>query len=106
VCSIFYSATALPPEEILSRDLKRFLALYRHLVDTDSTLFLRVDPEDDEVGLEPENLKRLREHKRIERNRRLASKVKKVQGYTCKACGFNFEKAYGQLGRVSLKRTI
>lgn len=98
VCSIYYSAAALPAEEVLAQDLKKFLALYRQLVDTESTLFLRVDPEDDEVGLEPENLRRLREHKRIERNRRLAAKVKKMQGYTCKACGFNFEKAYGHLG--------
>ena len=98
VCAVFYERATLPTEELLTRDLQRFLALYRRLVDTEATLFLRAELEDDEVGLEPENLKRLREHKRIERNRKLAAKVKKIQGYTCKACGFNFERSYGNLG--------
>ena len=98
ICSIFYSRASLPAEEVLNADLQRFLALYKHLVENESSLYLRADTEDDEAGLEVENLKRLREHKRIERNRRLAAKVKKVQGYTCKACGFNFESAYGAIG--------
>jgi len=98
VCSVFYSRESLPSEEVLESDLERFLGLYRHLVENESSLYLRADTEDDEAGLEPEKLKRLREHKRIERNRKLAAKVKKLQGYTCKACGFNFEKAYGTLG--------
>lgn len=98
VCSVFYSRDKLPNEEVLDADLQRFLSLYRHLVDNESSLYLRADTEDDEAGLEPEKLKRLREHKRIERNRKLAAKVKKSHGYTCKACGFNFEKAYGAIG--------
>lgn len=98
VCSVFYSRDKLPSEKFLKSDLERFLGLYRHLVENESSLYLRADTEDDEAGLEPEKLKRLREHKRIERNRKLAAKVKKIQGYTCKACGFNFEKSYGTLG--------
>lgn len=98
VCSVFYSRESLPSEEVLKADLERFLGLYRHLVENEASLYLRADTEDDEAGLEPEKLKRLRAHKRIERNRKLAAKVKKLQGYTCKACGFNFEKAYGALG--------
>jgi 5-methylcytosine-specific restriction protein A len=98
ICSIFYSRASLPTEEVLNADLQRFLCLYKHLVENESSLYLRADTEDDEVGLEPENLKRLREHKRIERNRKLAAKVKKLLGYTCKACGFSFEKAYGTIG--------
>lgn len=98
ICSVFYSRDSLPSEEVLNADLHRFLGLYRHLVENESSLYLRADTEDDEVGLEPEKLKRLREHKRIERNRKLAAKVKKLQGYTRKACGFNFEKAYGAIG--------
>jgi len=93
----------MPTEELLTQDLQRFLALYRKLVDTEASLFLRAELEDDEVGLEAENLKRLREHKRIERNRRLAAKVKKIQGYTCKACGFNFERAYGNIGATFIE---
>lgn len=99
VCACFYSRDNLPDDETLNADLKRFLGLYRHLVENEASLYLRAETEDDETGLEAENLKRLREHKRIERNRRLAAKVKRVQGYTCKACGFNFELTYGSLGK-------
>ena len=98
ICSVFYTSASLPNEEVLLADLQRFLALYKHLVESESSLYLRADTEDDEVGLDSETLTRLREHKRIERNRKLAAKVKKLQGYTCKACGFNFEKSYGTIG--------
>jgi 5-methylcytosine-specific restriction protein A len=98
VCAVFYPRAGLPDEAVLVADLQRFQAMYRHLVDSEATLYLRAETEDDETGLEPERLKRLREHKRIERNRKLAAKVKKLQGYTCKACGFNFERSYGALG--------
>lgn len=99
VCSVFYAQANLPSDEVLVADLQRFIGLYKHLVATESTLYVRAELEDDEPGLAPEDLKRLREHKRIERNRKLATKVKKLQGYTCKACGFNFELAYGAIGR-------
>lgn len=99
ICACFYPRDDMPSDEVLSSDLHRFLGLYRHLVDTEATLFLRAEVEDDEVGLGAENLKRLREHKRIERNRQLAAKVKRVQGHTCKACGFNFEQVYGAIGK-------
>lgn len=98
ICAIYYSKESLPDDGILVADLRRLLTLYRHLVESEATLFARAEAEDDEVGLETENLKRLREHKRIERNRKLAARVKKLQGYSCKACGFNFEKAYGDIG--------
>ena len=54
--------------------------------------------ENDEVGLNIEDLTNLREHKRIERNRKLAEKAKRIHGYACQACGFNFEKQYGEIG--------
>lgn len=98
VCSVFYARDEIPTEEVLKSDLERFLGLYKHLVDSESRLYFRVDTEDDEAGLEPEKLLRIREHKRIERNRKLVAKVKKLQGSTCKACGFNFEQTYGALG--------
>ena len=98
ICAVFYSRDSLPTNEVLISDLNRFLGLYKKLVENEAALYLRVEVEDDETGLEPENLKRLREHKRIERNRKLAAKVKKIQGYTCAACGFNFEHTYGAIG--------
>lgn len=41
----------------------------------------------------------MRIHKRIERNKKLSNKVKKLKGYTCEACAFNFEKRYGEIGK-------
>ena len=37
-------------------------------------------------------------HKRVERSSSLPAKVKAVQGYECRCCGFDFEKTYGELG--------
>lgn len=99
VCACYYAREQLPNDDTLNADLRRFIGLYRHLVDNESSLYLRADTEDDETGLDAENLKKLREHKRIERNRKLAAKVKRLQGHTCKACGFNFERAYGAIGK-------
>ena len=39
-----------------------------------------------------------RVHTKIERNSRIPKEVKRLQGYSCLACGFNFEKVYGNLG--------
>jgi predicted restriction endonuclease len=47
----------------------------------------------------PENYSRYRTHKRIERNPRLATAVKRVHGTTCAICWFDFERAYGIVGR-------
>ena len=38
-------------------------------------------------------------HLRIERNQQLAKEVKNLQGTICKICGFDFEQAYGEVGR-------
>lgn len=98
ICARYYSREALPAEEELQSDIQRLLSLYRHLVNNESTLYVRAEAEEDELGLGVEDLKRLREHKRIERNRKLAASVKKAQGYSCKACGFNFAETYGAIG--------
>ena len=54
--------------------------------------------EENEILSGEEDLTKLREHKRIERNRELATQAKRINGYVCKACGFSFEKKYGPLG--------
>ena len=45
-----------------------------------------------------ENYAKFRVHSRIERDAKIPVAVKKLQGYSCLACGFNFEKVYGELG--------
>jgi len=41
---------------------------------------------------------RIKLHWRVERNRRSVRDVKEKQGSICKACGFDYEATYGQLG--------
>jgi len=98
IYSLFYPANNLPSDDKLEQDLRRMLALYGELVARDERLFPHADMEDDEHGLGDEDLRTLREHKRIERNRDLATRAKKFHGYVCKVCGFDFEKQYGPVG--------
>ncbi|WP_424193976.1 MrcB family domain-containing protein [Ampullimonas aquatilis] len=98
ICSIYYSRVNVPNDEILFLDLRRFLDLYLTLASSESQLFEQVDAEEDELGIGVEDLRNLREHKRIERNKSLALQAKKIHGYICKACGFDFEKEYGSIG--------
>ena len=99
IISIYYPANEIPDDRILSEDLTEILEKYFLLTGKESQLFTENEIEDDEEGLEFENLKKVRIHKRIERNKKLAEKVKKLKGCTCEACGFNFEEKYGELGR-------
>lgn len=99
VCSIRYAADDLPTEDILRRDFARLLLIYEDLTARDERLQVTADVEDDEVDLDIEDARKLREHKRIERNRRLSEKAKKHHGYVCKACGFDFEEKYGSIGK-------
>lgn len=99
ICSVYYPRGKLPAEEKLQQDMRKFVELYFLLVSREPQLFERADPEDDDVGLGDEDLRKLREHKRIERNRGLAHKAKLHHGYACKACGFDFWARYGEIGR-------
>jgi len=98
ICSIYYPRDAVPPDGALEVDLKRFIELYFILVSRDPQLYERADAEEDEASLEEEDLRRLREHKRVERNRKLAHRAKLAHGFTCKACGFDFASKYGSIG--------
>lgn len=99
ICSVFYPKADLPSDQQLSADLLRFADLYFNLVSRETRLYEQADAEDDEEGLGVEDLKNLREHKRVERNKKLAARAKRIHGYKCKACGFDFELKYGALGR-------
>lgn len=98
ICSVFYQKSALPADAVLSKDLLQFIDLYRTLVSRETRFYEQADAEEDEESLGDEDLRVLREHKRIERNKKLASRAKKFHGYKCKACGFDFEKNYGAIG--------
>lgn len=99
ICHIYYPRGNVPDDAQLKADLFDFVRLYYILVSREGHLFQRADAEADEVDLGEEDLRRMREHKRIERNQQLAARAKRKHGYTCKACGFDFEARYGALGR-------
>ena len=99
ICAKYYKRGEIPNDETLGNDLRELLKLYLLLATKDLVPSSASTEEDDEVGLNTEDLTNLREHKRIERNRKLAEKAKKLHGYVCQACGFDFEKKYGEIGR-------
>jgi len=98
ICSKYYAKGEIPSDDFLVADLHRFIDLYFLLVSTEAKLFERADAEEDEVGLGEEDLRALREHKRIDRNQKLAYNAKQALGYVCKVCGFDFQRKYGAIG--------
>lgn len=98
ICSKFYAKGAIPADDALAADLHQFINLYFLLASSEAQLFERADAEEDEAGLDEEDLRVLREHKRIDRNQKLAHNAKQALGYVCKACGFDFQSKYGAIG--------
>jgi 5-methylcytosine-specific restriction protein A len=99
ICAKYYKRGEIPNDEILRKDLKELLRIYLLLAKKDLTPNSVSTEEEDESSLNTEDLTNLREHKRIERNRKLAEKAKKIHGYVCQACGFDFAKVYGDIGQ-------
>ena len=99
VCSKYNQRGDIPDDTTLAADLRKFIDYYFTLVSRESALFDRSQQEEDEGEYEWEDLRLLRMHKRIERNRILVSKVKRCLGFTCQACGLNFENVYGSIGK-------
>lgn len=103
ICSKYYDRGSIPNDDDLAADLHQFVDLYFRLVTKDLTPTSSSAEEEDEVGLDQEDLTKLREHKRIERNRKLSEKAKRIHGYTCQACAFDFSQKYGEIGRTYIE---
>src|SRR4051812_5388770 len=99
ICSKYYQRGNIPDDVALATDLRQFVDYYFRLVSRESVLFDRSQQEEDESNYEWEDLKFLRMHKRIERNKKLVAKVKRCLGFTCQACYLNFEDVYGSIGK-------
>jgi 5-methylcytosine-specific restriction protein A len=95
ICAKFYDAAAVPDDEVLIQDLAVILRHYSVLSDAESEPTGNIGIEDDEVG-NPfiENYAQMRQHKRIERNQKIAKAVKQALGFTCQACQFRFKAFY------------
>jgi 5-methylcytosine-specific restriction protein A len=99
IAAITYARQAIPDDEALAADLRRFLALYKVLIESSDRLAEDADPaalaDAAAAGMEAQ---RERWHKRTERNPRLARDAKRILGTICMVCGFNFEQRYGEIG--------
>jgi 5-methylcytosine-specific restriction protein A len=96
-----YDAGAVPDDETLAQDLRAIVRMYLQLT-ARRGLEPSADPEefgDEFQGGTVTETRRYRLHRRIERDSSAGRKAKQVHGYTCQACGFDFEAVYGELGR-------
>jgi len=99
-----YYRDNLPPSAQIVGDISEMLDLYNLATIRGGTSEFDVgqpnpDPmQPDLRSLTLEEIRRYRYHRRIERNARLAREAKRVHGYTCQVCQFNFKERYGDLG--------
>jgi 5-methylcytosine-specific restriction protein A len=95
ILSVFYDASETLSESALVDDLRQALGHYSLLSETENIAVGTIGVEEDEQN-NPfiEDYSAFRQHKRIERNSRLSAEVKRIHGYVCQACGFDFEKVY------------
>ncbi len=87
----------LASDATLLDDLHYFVKLYKQLADSQHLINEEAAVEEDETDLQL--LRPIREHKRYERNEKLAREAKKIHGYKCKACKFDFAQYYGEIGK-------
>jgi 5-methylcytosine-specific restriction protein A len=96
ICSIFYPVDNIPPESQLIDNLRQMLGLYEYIAEAGGA-----DTQDKQEELEAffEGNGLVRTHLRVERNRKLAAKVKKLKGFRCEVCDLDFSEKYGDLGK-------
>lgn len=91
-----YDARNLPNDETLLRDLQTAIRAYRKLIERNGFI---LEEEISAGSTQVEERRRLRMHERVERVAADPKKIKKLKGFDCEVCGFNFEEVYGELGR-------
>jgi len=111
IASKFYSRESLPDDKELVGDVRKMLEIYFSLFEevslkeeADSDFFKEVSLKKEAKNNEAErewfeDRTKYRLHRVTERNQTLSKKVKQLQGCICKACGFDFESRYGEIGR-------
>lgn len=101
ICAKFYAIGELPSEAVLAQDLISMIQLYSNLsmTLTEGEVSATTVEGDEPPQQAYEDATRLRLHKRIERNAKLAKDVKKHHGYHCQICSINFEAIYGEIGK-------
>jgi len=101
-----YSFSQPPSDEEVRYDLLEMVRLYRLAVMRGGYDISGVGGEENEQEEETpadmqEGERRLKIHQRIERRRngKLAIAAKKIHGYSCQGCGFDFSAVYGEIGK-------
>lgn len=98
ICARFYSADDIPTDSELVSDLAQLISIYDVLSYNETIPNGLGESEDDEHSVFIEDLRKFRQHKRIERNIRLSKEAKRVHGTTCQICEIKLEDIYGSLG--------
>ncbi len=101
IIASYYPKKNLPDEETLVSQLRQMVKIYDGLSYNDNINETEDESEVEEIKETKsiEDLKKYRYHRRIERNSKLSRMAKKIHGYTCQVCGFNFEDSYGEIGK-------
>lgn len=105
VFGVRYDLNSLPATQQLINDIAMMIDVYRLATARGGTDELDSgNPITDPLGVDLsgstlQEKRQYRYHRVIERNPRLSKAAKKIQGYVCKVCCFDFERAYGSLGR-------
>jgi 5-methylcytosine-specific restriction protein A len=95
-----YDPAELPNEERLRDDLQEMVRLYVALTARGGRENFEDAPEPPGQG-ETESIierRRYRLHRKIERTTKAAKLAKRVHGYVCQGCGFDFAVVYGETG--------
>jgi 5-methylcytosine-specific restriction enzyme A len=99
-----YRKNRVPPTEQILADLSSMLSLFRKVQALGGTTELDVGyQETDDESRTQDEIRRYRRHRSIDRNPGLAKAAKKIHGYTCQACGFEFKSVYGDLGHLYIE---
>lgn len=104
VIAKYYDANKLPTDIELYKDVNNLLETYQQVI-YDSISASTKETADELQEEFPSfvaetDLRKMRHHMRIERDdKKLIKEVKKRKGYVCECCRFDFEKAYGAIGK-------
>lgn len=97
ILATYYPKNNLPTSDKLVNDLLHLINIYEQLIEDQP-----VEPQESDSTVEDvwfEDLSKYKIHRRVERNQALCKKAKEMHGYVCKACNFDFETRYGEVGK-------
>ncbi len=94
-----YDLANLPDEETLVSDLRELVRLYRVLIIRGGVASFAEDEPPAKKGKKATltEKKQYRVHRSLDRNPKASREAKKIHGHVCQACGFDFERVYGEL---------